>query len=134
MAGSEPLIEYRLWGRIEPLASEGYLAIASTLREDLEPTGTRVVSEIHPTREAAELALRSLMTRLGEDIRREGGRIVDVETDGVLSASIAACTHRHRPAPQENSRHEFQHRGPLSADDSILSKNGVSGNPGAIHY
>ncbi len=35
------------------------------------------------TREAAELALREFMTKLGEDIRREGGCIVDVETDGI---------------------------------------------------
>lgn len=75
--------DYRIWGRIEPVVGEGFLAIASTVREDLDPSGTHVLSQMHPTREAAELALRDFMTKLGEDIRREGGRIVDVETDGI---------------------------------------------------
>lgn len=74
---------YRIWGRIEPIVGGGFLAIASTVREDLEPSGSHVLSQMCATQEAAELALREFMTKLGDDIRSEGGRIVDVETDGI---------------------------------------------------
>lgn len=77
------MAEFRIWGRIEPIYGEGFLAIASTVREDLDPSGTHVLSQTHLTREAAERALRSFVSKLGEEIRRQGGRIVDVETDGI---------------------------------------------------
>lgn len=77
------MADFRIWGRIEEIVGGGFLAIASTVREDLEPSGSRVLSQMFATREAAELALREFMTKLGEDIRKKGGRIVDVETDGI---------------------------------------------------
>lgn len=74
--------DFRIWGRIEEIIRVGFLAIASTVREDLDPSGSRVLSQVCAARGAAELALRDFMTKRGEDIRRAGGRIVDVETDG----------------------------------------------------
>lgn len=76
-------VDYRIWGRIEAIYREGFLAIASAVREDFDPAATRVLSEVHSTREAAEVALRGLMITLGEAIRHDGGRVVDVETDGI---------------------------------------------------
>lgn len=74
---------FRIWGRIEEIFGGGFLTIASTVREDLEPSGSHALAQMCATPEAAELTLREFMTKLGEDIRRDGGRIVDVETDGI---------------------------------------------------
>lgn len=76
-------VDFRIWGRIEQIMGGGFLAIASTVREDLDPSGSHVLSQMYATREAAELALREFMNKLGQDIRKRGGRIADVETDGM---------------------------------------------------
>lgn len=72
-----------IWGRLEHLGLGRYLAIASAIREDRRADGAEVMHEVLASKEAAEMRLQEFVLQLGEVVRGKGGRIVDVETDGI---------------------------------------------------
>lgn len=76
--------EYRIWGHIEQMGPDHFLAIACAVRnDDSQPTSTRVLNQMLSTRTEAEETLRELVDGLGQMIVRMGARVTDVETDGI---------------------------------------------------
>lgn len=72
-----------LWGRIEQTGPNEWAALASALHERAPASCPKVKIHTKETRLAAEACLKDMLTDLGEEIRAAGGRITDVETDGV---------------------------------------------------
>jgi hypothetical protein len=75
--------DYRIWGRVEHIGPQQFVAIASAVPDSGDATGNSadVRLQMLPDREGATLARDILVKELGEALRLRGDRVVDVEAD-----------------------------------------------------
>jgi hypothetical protein len=75
--------DFRVWGRIEHIGPQQFVAIASAIPDEPGAVGDSgdVRLQMLPDREGATLARDVLVKDLGEALQLRGDRIVEVETD-----------------------------------------------------
>lgn len=93
------MADFRIWGRIEHVGPAEFTVIATAVPENGDPADVRTLTEVHTALEAAQGALKELVTKVGNSVRRDGGRITNVETDGaLLCATLCATVGDKQPA------------------------------------
>jgi hypothetical protein len=75
------MANFIVWGRIEQIAPNQFVAIASAVRNDGANAKPDVELKVLPTREAAQGALRAIVQSVGSAVTGRGDRVVDVEVD-----------------------------------------------------
>lgn len=75
------MADFRVWGRVEQIGPQQFVAIASAVPNSLDASAMSadVRLQMRPDRERASEVLKRLMRALGKTIRKRGDRVVDVE-------------------------------------------------------
>ena len=74
---------YRLLGRIENVGPDDFIATATALPENGDPSEVRSVTQTLASREAAHEALEALMARLEDVVQRAGGIVTHRRKDAL---------------------------------------------------
>ena len=74
---------FRVWGRIEQLAQDEFLAVVTAIPENGDPSGIHTLSDLLPTRDDARASVKALLVRIGEIVLRHEGSVSAVETHGI---------------------------------------------------
>jgi hypothetical protein len=74
--------DFRLWGRIEQIGPDEYVATATAVPENGDPSEVRSLTETHASRELATTALVTLLIKVSASVRQSGGTVIKVETRG----------------------------------------------------
>jgi hypothetical protein len=74
---------FRVWGRIEELAVDEFLAVVTAIPENGDPSGVHTLSDLLATREEARVSLKALLVRIGDVVLQHEGRVSAVETQGI---------------------------------------------------
>lgn len=78
---------FRIWARIEPVASGEYDVVAKAVPESADPAGILTLTEVHVTCEGARVAVRALVARLASALHASGGVVGETQiTDGCTTA------------------------------------------------
>ena len=74
---------FRIWGRVEHAGPNEFVAVVTAIPENGDPSGVQTLAEILPSLQAAQATAKRLVSRMGEIVVSNGGRISDIETDGL---------------------------------------------------
>jgi hypothetical protein len=77
------MTDFRLWGRIESIGPSDFVAIATAVPENGDPSQVRTLAETHASEESATKALETLMVKVSGIVRKSGGTITRVDTGGL---------------------------------------------------
>ena len=73
----------RIWGRVEHGGPKEFVAIATAVPENGDPSEVRTLAQTLPSLQEAQQAARHLVIRMSEIVAMNEGRVTDVETDGI---------------------------------------------------
>jgi len=74
--------DFRLWGRIEQIGPEEFVATATAVPENGDPSEVCSLTETHVSQEFATTALVTLLIKVSASVRKGGGTVIQVETRG----------------------------------------------------
>ena len=77
------MTRFRVWGRIEELAPDEYLAVVTAIPESGDPSGIHTLSDLLASREEARASLKGLLARMGEVVVQHEGLVSVVEMQGM---------------------------------------------------
>ena len=74
---------FRVWGRVEELAADEFLAVVTAIPENGDPSGIHTLSDLLGSREEARKSVTGFLVRIGEIVLQHEGRVSAVETHGM---------------------------------------------------
>jgi len=72
---------YRIRGRVERIGPEEFVAVATALPDNGDPSKVHTLSEILASLHVAQDTVRTLVKRMCAIVAANGDRVTDVETD-----------------------------------------------------
>lgn len=76
------MTDFRLWGRIELVGPDEFVATATAVPENGDPSEVRTLTETHVSEELATTALVTLLIKVSASVRKGGGTVIKIETRG----------------------------------------------------
>lgn len=83
MSAIDPVTDYHLWARIEHSGPNEFDVVVSAIPENGDSSLVKVLSEIVLSHEAAVALATGMLHKMGEIVRRNEGRVINVETEGI---------------------------------------------------
>ena len=77
------MTNFRVWGRIEQLADDEFLAVVTAIPESGDPSGIHTLSDLLPSHDEARASVKALLVRIGEIVLQHEGLVSAVEMQGM---------------------------------------------------
>ena len=74
---------FRVWGRIERVADDEFLAVVTAIPDNGDPSGIHTLSDLLPSHEEARASMKALLARIGEIVVQHEGVVSAVEMQGM---------------------------------------------------
>ena len=83
MNPEDPVTAYRIWARIEHSGPSEFVAIATAIPENGDPSLVRVLNESATSREIARERARRLVKEMARIVHDNEGRVTNVDMGGI---------------------------------------------------